>query len=255
MTPEKPSLLFRGEVYDPDPNVKGLMPVRVSSKIEGWGIITGDKPTILFIHGGPHMAYGYGYFIEFQFFASNGFNVIYANPTGSQGYGEEFAKGCVGDWGGRDMAELLEFVEDARRQFNLTKRMGVTGGSYGGFMTNWIITHSEIFSAAVSERGISNLVSMCGTSDIGFWFNAVESGVDDPWNPENMEKLMRMSPIYYVGKVSTSTMFIHGEEDYRCPIEQAEQFHVALRSRGVESKLVRYQETGMNTQGEGDQTT
>lgn len=244
MTPEKPSLLFRGEVYDPDPNVKGLMPVRVSSKIEGWGIITGDKPTILFIHGGPHMAYGYGYFIEFQFFASNGFNVIYANPTGSQGYGEEFAKGCVGDWGGRDMAELLEFVEDARRQFNLTKRMGVTGGSYGGFMTNWIITHSEIFSAAVSERGISNLVSMCGTSDIGFWFNAVESGVDDPWNPENMEKLMRMSPIYYVGKVSTSTMFIHGEEDYRCPIEQAEQFHVALRSRGVESKLVRYQGDG-----------
>ncbi|MEM2011769.1 MAG: S9 family peptidase [Metallosphaera sp.] len=244
MTPEKPSLLFRGEVYDPNPNVKGLMPVRVSSKIEGWGIITGDKPTILFIHGGPHMAYGYGYFIEFQFFASNGFNVIYANPTGSQGYGEEFAKGCVGDWGGRDMAELLEFVEDARRQFNLTKRMGVTGGSYGGFMTNWIITHSEIFSAAVSERGISNLVSMCGTSDIGFWFNAVESGVDDPWNPENMEKLMRMSPIYYVGKVSTPTMFSHGEEDYRCPIEQAEQFHVALRSRGVESKLVRYQGDG-----------
>ncbi|MEM1860270.1 MAG: prolyl oligopeptidase family serine peptidase, partial [Metallosphaera sp.] len=93
-------------------------------------------------------------------------------------------------------------------------------------------------------RGISNLVSMCGTSDIGFWFNAVESGVDDPWNPENMEKLMRMSPIYYVGKVSTPTMFIHGEEDYRCPIEQAEQFHVALRSRGVESKLVRYQGDG-----------
>ncbi|MCG3109667.1 Acylamino-acid-releasing enzyme [Metallosphaera sp. J1] len=244
MTPEKPSLLYHGEIYDPNPGVKGLTPVKINSSIEGWGIITGDRPTILFIHGGPHMAYGYGYFIEFQFFASNGFNVIYANPTGSQGYGEEFAKGCVGDWGGKDMMELLEFVNDARKQFNLTKKVGVTGGSYGGFMTNWIVTHSDLFSAAVSERGISNLVSMCGTSDIGFWFNAMESGVEDPWNPESMEKLMRMSPIYYVGRVKTPIMFIHGEEDYRCPIEQAEQFHVALRSRGVESKLVRYQGDG-----------
>ncbi len=190
------------------------------------------------------MAYGYSYFVEFQFFASNGFNVIYANPTGSQGYGEEFAKGCVGDWGGKDMRELLDFVNDARRQFNLSKKIGVTGGSYGGFMTNWIETHTDVFSAAVSERGISNLVSMCGTSDIGFWFNAVEAGVEDPWSREGMDKLMRMSPIYYVDNAKTPIMFIHGEEDYRCPIEQAEQFHVALRSRGVESKLVRYQGDG-----------
>ncbi|MEM4912564.1 MAG: prolyl oligopeptidase family serine peptidase, partial [Metallosphaera sp.] len=88
---------------------------------------------------------------------------------------------------------------------------------------------------------ISNLVSMCGTSDIGFWFNAIESGISDPWSTEGIEKLMKMSPIYYVKNVKTPTMLIHGEEDYRCPIEQAEQFYVALRMQGVPTALVRYQ--------------
>ncbi|MEM0289394.1 MAG: S9 family peptidase [Metallosphaera sp.] len=243
--PDKPSLLVRkDEIYDPNPNFKGAIPEKVASSIEGWGIITGDNPTILFIHGGPHTAYGYSFFIEFQFFAQNGFNVIFANPSGSQGYGEDFARRCVGDWGGRDMQELLQFVQDVKKQYNLTKKIGVTGGSYGGFMTNWIVTQTDVFSAAISERSISNLVSMCGTSDIGFWFNAIESGIEDPWTVESMDKLMKMSPIYHVGKVKTPTMLIHGEEDYRCPIEQAEQFYVALRSRGVEAKLVRYQGDG-----------
>lgn len=243
-TPEKPSLLwYNNEVYDPNPNVKGVIPEEIEvSGIQGWVIIKGkENPTILFIHGGPHMAYGYAYFIEFQFFVNNGFNVIYCNPRGSQGYGEEFAKACVGDWGGKDMQDILNFTKHVIEKYGLKGKIGVTGGSYGGFMTNWIITQTNMFSAAISERSISNLVSMCGTSDIGFWFNAIEAGIDDPWTQENIIKLMKMSPIYYVKNVRTPTMLIHGEEDYRCPIEQAEQFYVALKMNGVPTVLVRYQ--------------
>ncbi len=247
-TPEKPVMLkYKDIEYDPNPNVKGETPERlvISSngmEIEGWYVVKNpEAPTIVFIHGGPHMAYGYAYFIEFQFFISNGFNIIYTNPRGSQGYGEEFAKACVGDWGGKDMEDIMNFVNTVIQKHNLKGKIGVTGGSYGGFMTNWIITQTDIFSAAISERGISNLVSMCGTSDIGFWFNVIESGISDPWTKEGIEKLMRMSPIYYVKNVKTPTMLIHGEEDYRCPIEQAEQFYVALRMNGVPAELVRYQ--------------
>ncbi|BDB99375.1 S9 family peptidase [Saccharolobus caldissimus] len=247
-TPEKPVILKYNEVeYDPNPNVKGFTPERIiinsnGLDIEGWAIIRNpEAPTILFIHGGPHMAYGYAYFIEFQFFANNGFNIIYSNPRGSQGYGEEFAKACVGDWGGKDMEDILNFVNAVKEKYKLKGKIGITGGSYGGFMTNWIITQTNIFSAAISERSISNLVSMCGTSDIGFWFNVIESGISDPWSREGIERLMKMSPIYYVKNVKTPTMLIHGEEDYRCPIEQAEQFFVALKMQGVPTMLVRYQ--------------
>jgi len=111
-------------------------------------------------------------------------------------------------------------------------------------MTNWIVTQTDIFSAAISERSISNLVSMCGTSDIGFWFNAIEAGIEDPWKQESIEKLMKISPIYYVKNVKTPTMLIHGEEDYRCPIEQAEQFFNALKMNGVPTVLIRYQGDG-----------
>uniref|UniRef100_A0A2U9IPD3 S9 family peptidase n=1 Tax=Acidianus sulfidivorans JP7 TaxID=619593 RepID=A0A2U9IPD3_9CREN len=243
-TPEKPSLLFyNDEIYDPNPDVKGKTPEEIKEGIvEGWAIITRkENPTILFIHGGPHAAYGYSYFIEFQFFADNGYNVIYCNPRGSQGYGEEFAKACVGDWGGKDMEDIINFTKKVIEKYGLSGKIGVTGGSYGGFMTNWIITKTDMFSAAISERSISNLVSMCGTSDIGFWFNSIESGIDDPWTQENILKLMKISPIYYVKNVKTPTMFIHGEEDYRCPIEQAEQYYTALKMNNIPTVLVRYQ--------------
>lgn len=243
-TPEKPSLLwYENEVYDPNPNVKGETPEEIEvNGVHGWAIIKGkENPTILFIHGGPHAAWSYAYGIEFQFFVANGFNVIYCNPRGSQGYGEEFAKACVADWGGKDMEDLINFTKHVIEKYGLKGKLGVTGASYGGFMTNWIVTKTDMFSAAISEASISNLVSMCGTSDIGFWFNAIESGIDDPWSQENMMKLMRKSPIYYVKNVKTPTMLIHGENDYRCPIEQAEQFYVALKMNGVPTVLVRYQ--------------
>jgi dipeptidyl aminopeptidase/acylaminoacyl peptidase len=244
-TPEKPSILYYGEEYDPNPNVRGLSPTHIEGEIEGWAIITGkENPTILFIHGGPHTTYGYGYFIEFQFFANNGYNVIYCNPRGSQGYGEDFAKACVGDWGGKDMEDILNFTKKVILQFDLKGKIGVTGGSYGGFMTNWIVTQTDFFSAAISERSISNLVSMCGTSDIGFWFNTIEVGIKDPWSKDGIQKLMNFSPIYYVKDVKTPTMLIQGEQDYRCPIEQAEQFFIALKMNNVPTMLVRYQGDG-----------
>lgn len=245
-TPVKPCLLkYKEDIYDPNPNIKGIEPIEINANIQGWIIFTGENnPNILAIHGGPHTAYGYGYFIEFQFYAKNGFNVIYTNPSGSQGYGEDLAKACVGDWGGKDMKEILEFLGIVKEKFNLKGKFGVTGGSYGGFMTNWTITQTDIFSAAISERSISNLVSMCGTSDIGFWFNTIEAGIEDPWTQESINKLITMSPIYYVKNVKTPTMLIHGEEDYRCPIEQAEQFFNALKLNNVETVLVRYQGDG-----------
>ncbi|BCU67633.1 acylaminoacyl-peptidase [Sulfolobales archaeon HS-7] len=241
-TPIKPTLLKSGSwEYDPNPALRAISPEEVIEN-KGWIIRTKrENPTILFIHGGPHMAYGYSYFIEFQFFALNGYNVAYYNPPGSQGYGEEYAKACVGDWGGSDMEELLNFLTTVREKYGLTGKVGVTGGSYGGYMTNWLITKVDIFSAAISERGISNLLSMCGTSDIGFWFNAVEAGVEDPWSTEGIAKLMKLSPITYVRNVKTPLLLIHGENDYRCPIEQAEQFYQGLVDQ-VDVKLVIYNE-------------
>ncbi len=245
-TQTKPSLLYYKEgTYDPNPNVEGIQPIELNENIQGWLILINENnPLIVAIHGGPHTAYGYGYFIEFQFYARNGFNILYSNPTGSQGYGEDFAKGCVGDWGGKDMNEIIELTNIVKEKYNLKGKIGVTGGSYGGFMTNWIVTQTNIFSAAISERSISNLVSMCGTSDIGFWFNAVEAGIEDPWLQDSIQKLIKMSPIFYVKNVKTPTMLIHGEEDYRCPIEQAEQFFNALKMNGVPTVLVRYQGDG-----------
>lgn len=241
-SPEKPSVLVFGESFDPNPEVKGREPERfeVDGK-EAWIMLNSrEAPTVLNVHGGPQTAYGYAYSIEFNFLVNNGYNVLYGNPRGSDGYGEDFARGCVGDWGGKDFQDLLGFVEYARKKYSLEGGFAISGGSYGGYMTNAAIVQTEMFRCAISERCVSNLMSMCGTSDIGFWFNAIESGVDEPWSEEGMKKLLELSPITRAGNVKTPTMFIHGEEDYRCPIEQSEQMYTAIRVNGVESVLVRY---------------
>ncbi len=243
-TSSKPSLLRLGNaIYDPNNGTRFQTPEKlVQGNVEGWCLIKSpEAPNILFVHGGPHMAYGEAFVIEFQYFYQNGYNVIYCNPRGSSGYGEEFSSGCVEDWGEGPAKDLMDFIKRAAMKYSLTGKFGITGGSYGGYMTNWMITHTDFFKAAISERCVSNLVSMCGTSDIGFWFNAVYMGVSDPWNPQSMEKMMRHSPISYVKNANTPTLFIHGEQDYRCPIEQAEQMFVGLRMNGVNSELLRYQ--------------
>ncbi|KQB35764.1 alpha/beta hydrolase family protein [Acidiplasma aeolicum] len=239
---ENPSVVNFGTDYDLNPGVMGVK--ADSFELDGGEcfamVSSKENPSILFIHGGPHTAYGNTYFIEFQYFYRNGYNILFCNPPGSSGYGQEYEKACIGDWGGRDMHYLLKFVQECRSRYGLTGKIGVTGGSYGGYMTNWIVTQTNEFACAISERSISNLFSMIGTSDIGFWFNALELDLKDPYSKEGMQKLMNFSPISYVKKSKTPIMLITGEEDYRCPIEQAEQFHVAMKMNGVESVLVRY---------------
>lgn len=241
-TPEKPSILvFNGE-YDPNPDVKGR---KLDSLETGNGdawLMTSSKesPTVLSVHGGPHFAYGEAYSIEFNFLADNGFNVLFGNPRGSEGYGEEFTSQSVGDWDNKPFKDLIGFVDRAKSMHGLREEFAITGGSYGGYMTNAAIVQTNRFKCAIAERCVSNLMSMCGTSDIGSWYFAMDSGVEDQWSPEGMRKLLEMSPITRAKNVRTPTLFMHGEVDYRTPIEQSEQMYTAIKLNGVESAFVRY---------------
>ncbi len=240
---EKPSVMkYDGGFYDPNADVKGSIPERIEvDGKEAWIMISSkDDPTIVFVHGGPQTAYGNAYYIEFNYLHSNGYNVIFGNPRGSAGYGEEFARQCVGDWGGKDFEDIISFMDAAIQKYGLEDNFAITGGSYGGYMTNAAITKTNRFKCAISERCVSNLISMCGTSDIGFWFNPEEIGVSDPWSPEGLKKMIDFSPVFHTKNVRTPTMFIHGENDFRCPIEQAEQMYIALKMNGVPSVMVRY---------------
>ncbi|MEW6546052.1 MAG: S9 family peptidase [Bacillota bacterium] len=209
--------------------------------LEGWLITPGGQgphPLILSIHGGPHGAYGFAYHHGFQCLAAQGYAVLYTNPRGSQSYGTAFAQGCVRDWGGKDFGDLMAGVDEAvRRGVADPDRLGVSGYSYGGFMTNWIITHSARFKAAVSGGCLSNLLSFYGSSDLGYLFLLDEIG-GPPW--ETVEALLQHSPLMHVANVTTPVLFLHGEADDRCPIEQAEQIYVALRQLGKQAQLVRY---------------
>jgi dipeptidyl aminopeptidase/acylaminoacyl peptidase len=194
-------------------------------------------PLILEIHGGPHSSYGHAFFHEFQYLAGLGYGVLYANPRGSQGYGEAFTQGCVGDWGGKDYEDLMKGVDMACAwPWVDPERLGVTGGSFGGFMTNWIVGHTHRFKAAVTDRSICNLHSFYGTSDIGFHFGHRESGGADLWDHE--QRLLELSPLRYAKHVRTPIMITHSDQDHRCPLEQAEQWYVALRRLGVETALL-----------------
>lgn len=214
-------------------------------KIEGWILKppffqeTEKYPLVLEIHGGPHAVYGNCYHHEFQCLAANGYVVLYTNPRGSHGYGEKFVQACVGDWGGKDYEDLMKAVDFVETLPYIDKRQEfVTGGSYGGIMTNWIVGHTNRFKAAVTQRSICNLHSMMGTSDIGFWFNSKELGGADMWEDE--EFILSRSPIRYARSVQTPIKILHSEEDYRCPMEQAEQWYTALKRLGVETELVRF---------------
>src|SRR5262249_26060857 len=151
---------------------------RAGFTIDGWimrppGFQPGRTyPALLSIHGGPHAQYGLPFFDEFQVYAGAGYVVIYVNPRGSQGYGEAFTRAVVGDWGGGDVSDVLAGLDEALRlhPFIDADRLGVLGGSYGGFMTSWIVGHSKRFQAACSERAVNSQLTMFGTSDIGHWF-------------------------------------------------------------------------------------
>ncbi|MDG5786491.1 S9 family peptidase [Evansella sp. AB-P1] len=196
-------------------------------------------PTILEIHGGPHAMYGNTFFHELQLLAAQGYFVIYSNPRGSHGYGQAYVDACRGDYGGMDYEDIMAFTDDAIAKYpDIDKdRLGVTGGSYGGFMTNWIVSHNNRFKAAATLRCISNWISFYGVSDIGYFFTEWEIGTDLLKDPE---KLWNHSPIKYVNNIETPLLILHGEKDFRCPVEQAEQLFVALKHRGKETRFVRF---------------
>ena len=205
--------------------------------LEGWLIkpinyVDGAKhKTIMEIHGGPHSTYGNIFFHEFQILAGNGYAVFYANPRGSLGYGEAFSRAVVGDWCGCD-ARDLQFMADQVRQLDWVDEMhfGVTGGSQGGYFTNWLIGHCDYFSAAVTQRSMSNLYTKYGIADNGWNGDRFGMGGADLWDQEDF--ILERSPIRYAPNVHTPLLFIHSDQDLRCPLEQAEQFYVALKRLG-----------------------
>ncbi len=194
-------------------------------------------PAVLEIHGGPHAQYGCGFFHEFQVLAANGYAVFYSNPRGSKGYGRDHCAAIRGSWGGSDWQDIQAVIGFMKKQpYVSSRRMGVMGGSYGGYMTNWVIGHTDIFAAAITDRCVSNIVSLLGKGDF------IEA--PDFYWPGNTwdrsEPLWERSPLKHFGNVKTPTLIIHSEGDLRCNIEQAEQVFTALKLLGVPTRLVRY---------------
>ncbi|MFL6561048.1 MAG: alpha/beta hydrolase family protein, partial [Bacillus sp. (in: firmicutes)] len=214
--------------------------------VQGWlmkpvNFEEGKKyPLILEIHGGPHAMYGDTFMNEFQILAGKGYVVLYVNPRGSHGYGQEFVNAVRGDYGNGDYQDIMLAVDYVVDQYDFIDetRLGVTGGSYGGFMTNWIVGHTNRFKAAVTQRSISNWISFYGVSDIGYYFSEWQIGAD----LSDLETLWKHSPLAYIKNVETPLLILHSEKDYRCPIEQAEQLFIALKRLGKETKFVRFPE-------------
>ncbi len=210
-------------------------------EIEGWVLHPKDYdpaktyPAVLNIHGGPKTAYGPVFYHEMQVWANRGYFVLFCNPKGSDGRGNDFAD-IRGHYGETDYQNIMDFTDAVLTQYPQIdpKRMAVTGGSYGGFMTNWIIGHTDRFACAISQRSISNWLSFYGMSDVGIVFGSDQCD----GNPfDSPEKMWAMSPLRYAKNVTTPTLFIHSDEDYRCPMEQGLQMFTALVEHGVPARL------------------
>jgi dipeptidyl aminopeptidase/acylaminoacyl peptidase len=212
-------------------------------EIEGWlmkpyGYQPGKKyPLVLYIHGGPHSAYGENWFDEFQNLAGAGMWVLFTNPRGSAGYGADFTYSTRGRWGAEDYEDLMKAVDIAAKRADVdSTRMGVTGGSYGGFMTAWITTKTNRFKAAQTDRMIVNWISWYGMSEAQGLTEFEFYG--KPW--ENIAMYDSLSPIRYVERVKTPTLIVQSEEDHRTPMGEAEQWFMSLRKRDVPVEWIRY---------------
>ena len=218
------------------PSVGGL-------EIEGWlmkpfGWQPGKKyPLVLYVHGGPHSQYGEGWFDEFQNLAAQGFYVLFTNPRGSSGYGGDFTYATRGRWGAEDYQDLMTAVDIAAKRADVdSTRMGVTGGSYGGFMTAWITTRTNRFKAAEADRMISDWTYWYGASDAQGLTEFEFYG--KPW--DNFAMYDTLSPIRHVTKVRTPTLIVQSEDDFRTPMGNAELWFMALKKQNVPVELVRY---------------
>ncbi len=212
-------------------------------EIDGWVLMPKDYdpakryPAILDIHGGPKTVYGEVFVHEMQYWANEGYFVMFCNPVGSDGRGNQFAD-IRGKYGTEDYEDLMNFTDAVLKKYPAIdpQRVGVTGGSYGGFMTNWIIGHTDRFVCAATQRSISNWMSMYGTCDIGFYF-APDQMAADPFTEEGQSKMWWHSPLRYANQVKTPTLFIHSNEDYRCWIPEGMQLFTALSDRGIPARM------------------
>lgn len=213
------------------------------TQVEAWFLAPKDRegplPTVLYIHGGPFGATGYGFRFDFHQLASQGFGVVFANFRGSTGYGEAFTRAIMGDWGGRGYPDHIAAADAAiARGFADPNRLGVWGHSHGGFATCWIVGHTNRFKAAVAEAGFVNFATLYYLSDIPEIFSRDLGG-----RPYEIPEVYRAcSPITYAHRCRTPTLLLHGEEDLRCPISEAEQFHRALYDVGCITELFRIPE-------------
>ena len=193
----------------------------------------GPFPVLLQIHGGPYASYGIHLFDETQVLVSAGYAVVYCNPRGSAGYGAAHGRSIKGAMGTVDLADVLDFLEGAIAADDALdgSRVGILGGSYGGYLTAWAIAHDHRFAGAIVERGFLDPVSFQGTSDIGSFFGDEYVGTDDA-------TIARQSPMAIVGDVTTPTLVIHSELDWRCPLEQATRYYAALKRQGTEAEML-----------------
>jgi len=220
------------------------------TEVEAWILRPADaepgerRPVLLNIHGGPFTQYGHRFFDEFQVYAAAGYVVVYSNPRGSSGYSEAWGRAIRGDgtnhdgWGSVDYQDVLAVVEEACRRFDVCDpdRVGVMGGSYGGFLTSWIVGHTDRFKTAISERAVNSFMSMWGSSDYGWDLK----GYFGCYLYEDPETYLRLSPLTYAPNVTTPVLILHSENDFRCPIEQGEQLFTTLRLLGKQVEFVRF---------------
>ena len=221
------------------------------TEVDGWLVRPPDfdegkrYPVLLTIHGGPFSQYGTGFFDEVQVYAAAGYCVLFSNPRGGSGYSEAWGRAIRGPsggegpgWGSVDYEDLMGVVDTALEQFPFldADRLGVLGGSYGGYMTSWIVGHTKRFKAALSERAVNHLVSAFGSSDV-FWVFERQFG-GPMW--ENVDEWLRMSPATYARDIDTPLLVVHSENDLRCNIEQGEHLFTLLRLLGKEAEMLRF---------------
>lgn len=210
--------------------------------VQGWYVPPVDAkpnhPAILYIHGGPQVSYGETFFHEMQALSSKGYGVILINPRGGSGYGQDFVASILNNYGDEDYQDLMngtDFVLENHPEID-SDNLYVVGGSYGGFMTNWIVTQTDRFKAAVTQRSISNWLSFYGTSDIGPAFVEFQLGRD----LSDSEGLWQMSPLAHTENANTPLLVIHGEDDLRCPLEQGQQMYIAMKKQRVDTRFVTF---------------
>ncbi len=212
--------------------------------LDGWLLVPegagADVPLVLQVHGGPHTAYGFSFFFEFQMLAGTGCAVAYGNPRGSQAYGQAYADAITGDWGGVDAADVCAILDGALALGSFdTHRIGIAGGSYGGFMTSWLMGHSDRFAAGISMRAVNDFVSEVGASDLG-WF--LEAEIASPAAlGDGGRRLFDASPMRAAANINAPLLIMHSERDFRCPIDQGEQLFTILRRLGkTQTEFVRF---------------